>query len=148
MPRIDGVVAVLLIAGSVGLWNAAERFPGTAGIFPRVILAALGVLAAVLLIQTLIRSSRGDSNHEGASGSRAMLRPLAAFALAVGAVFLMRASGFFLAMIAFSGALFPLLGVEKRRLYLLTLVILLTFVYVVFTLLLGVPLTVSPVAES
>lgn len=140
MPKTDAVLAVLLLAGSVGLWTGAERFPETAAIFPRVTLVALAALGAVLLVQSLFSPSHSGSGLEGAHEGGAIRRPLAVFALAAGAVLLMPVLGFFPVIAMFTGLLLPVLSVEKRRLYVITIVVLLLCVYLVFTLLLDVPL--------
>jgi len=141
MPWINRVVALSLMAGVIPLWQMADRFPGMGPVFPRVTLAVVGALAAVLMARSIVPARVPRVETEGIRNPRGMVRPLVGFAAGLGGVYLMRSLGFFPAMIAFVLVLWPVLRVENRRVYLMTVVVVLIGIYLVFALLLGVPLT-------
>ena len=126
---------------SVPLWLAADRFPQLAGAFPKAIVGAIVVLAVLLLGRTLVgpRLQGGD----GSSEARAMSVPLLVAATSILAVIGMRFVGYFPSMIALGIALFFPLAGERRALYLVAVASALVFVFVVFVILLGVPLGTS-----
>jgi len=143
---INRTVGAALIAGVVPLWALAGDFPGTGSAFPRTILTALAILAVALLARSLVPRSTPRGETEGGRDPRALVRPLVAFLVGLGAVPLMGRVGFFPAMIALAAAFLPVLRVEHRRLYVLVVVILLICVHLLFVLLLGVPLATWRVA--
>lgn len=148
MPWVNRIIALSLLAGVIPLWMLAGPFPGTGATFPRVILAAVAMLAATLLLRSFIPAYAHRVETEGTRDPRGMLRPLAGFAAALGAVYLTGDLGFFPAITIFAAVLFPVLRVENRRVYLVAIVGLLIFVYLVFVLLLGVPLTAGRLAQT
>jgi hypothetical protein len=148
MPWINRVIALTLIALAVPLWRMAGDFPGSAAAFPRAVLAALASLAAVMLARSFIPAYARRAEGAGFRGAAALPRPLAAFAAASAAVLLMPAIGFFPAALALAAAFYLLLGVRSLRTYAATVAVLLAFVYVVFVLLLGVPLGVGQMAAG
>lgn len=146
MPWINRIVALSLMAGVIPLWWMADRFPGMGGVFPRVTLAAVAALAIALLARSVLPLRAGRVEPEGTRDARGIVRPLLGFAAGLGAVYLMRYLGFFPAVIAFAAVLFPVLRVENRRTYLMAIVAVLIGIYLVFVLLLGVPLTAGRLA--
>lgn len=148
MPWVNRIIALSLLAGVIPLWTLADRFPGAGATFPRAILATVITLAATLLIRSVIPADAHRVETEGTRDPRGMLRPLAGFAAALGAVSLTGDLGFFPAMTIFAAVLFPVLRVENRRVYVVAIVALLIFVYLVFVLLLGVPLTAGRLAQT
>ena len=141
MKQVNQLIAILLLLAVAPLWIISARFPDTAIAFPRLFLALIAILAAVILVKNLIPGRRAKLEGEGKHDPRALGRPLAAFAAGCGSVYLMSRFGFFPAMLAFAAVLVPALGVARRRIYVVTLAALLVFTYIIFTLLLGVPLT-------
>jgi len=141
MPWINRMIAVSLMVGVIPLWRMADRFPEMGSVFPRVALVAVITLAAAMLAHSFMPGRARRVETEGTHDPRGIVRPLIGFAAGLGGVYLMRHLGFFPAMIAFVAVLFPVLGVENRRTYLMAIVAVLIGVYLVFVLLLGVPLT-------
>lgn len=141
MKLVNRLVAIFLLLAVIPLWIVSARFPDTAIAFPRLFLALIAILAAVILVKNLIPGRRAKLEGEGKRELGALARPLAAFAAGCGGVYLMSRFGFFPGMLAFAAVLIPALGVARRRIYVVTLAALLIFTYIVFTLLLGVPLT-------
>ncbi len=146
MPWIDRIVALSLMAGVIPLWRMADRFPGMGAVFPRVTLAAVAMLAAAVLARSFIPARVRRVETEGTRNPRGLVRPVVGFAAGLGGVYLMRYLGFFPAMIAFAAVLFPVLRVENRHIYLMAIVAVLIGIYLVFVLLLGVPLTAGRMA--
>ena len=141
MPWINRIIAVLLIAATIPLWQQAGAFPGTATTFPRVILGALLVLAVLLLARSFVPAQVQRGEIAGRAGAGALLRPVAVFAATLGAIFLTQHIGFFPAMLVLAAAIYGLLGVHRPGLYALAIALLLSLVYLVFVVLLDVPLT-------
>ncbi len=141
MKLVNRLIAILLLLATIPLWIISARFPDTAIAFPRLFLALIAILAAIILVKNLFPGHKAKLEGEGKHEPGALGRPLAAFAAGCGGVYLMARFGFFPAMAVFAAVLVPVLSVARRRIYVVTLVALLIFTYIVFTLLLGVPLT-------
>ena len=141
MKLVNTIIAILLLLAVPLLWVVSARFPDTAIAFPRFVLVVIAILAALILIRSVIFRRKRDVEGEGKRELRSVVRPLGALAAAVAGVYLMSRFGFFPAMGAFALLLFPALNVTSRRTYFTTVVALLIFTYIVFTMLLGVPLT-------
>lgn len=140
---INRIIALTLIAGAMPLWRMAGDFPGSATTFPRVILVSIVSLAVVMVVRSFIPAYAQRTEGAGFRSAGALVRPLAVFAAAAAAVLLMPVVNFFPAALALAMILYPLLGVRSLRTYVVTVLTLLAFVYVVFVLLLGVPLGIG-----
>jgi Tripartite tricarboxylate transporter TctB family len=143
MRWVNGIVAACLIAAIFPLWQTADRFPGTAAVFPRVSLVALGILALILLVSTFRQATSPAESGEGTPGFAAAGKPLAVFAITAVAVAAMSHVGFFPAMAVMAAALFWILGGERPWFYLTTITILFAMIYLVFVRGLHVPLTTA-----
>jgi len=141
MNWINRIVPVLMIAAVVPLWWISGRFPGSAEIFPRVILVVIACLALIMVTRTFIPNIAAMHEGEGGKSLSVTARPVAVFLVATAAVLAMRLIGFIPAMVAMAAVLMFVLQVEKRKFYALAFAILLVFVYIVFGWALGVPLT-------
>lgn len=134
-------VAALILLGFVAyVWPMTERFPGTASAFPRVVLATIGVLAALMLLRTLFARIELTTDGEGSREPRALVMPLLAITATAGAVWLMRYVAFFPAAGLLGLVLLVVLQVRNWVPYVASYAGMLLFVYVVFHLILGVPL--------
>jgi len=143
MRLVNRIVAACLIAAIFPLWLAADRFPGTAAIFPKVSLVALGILALILLVSTFWQATAPAESGEGESGLAAAGKPLAVFAITAVAAAAMSYVGFFPAMAVMAGALFWILGGKRPWFYLASVTILFAMIYLVFVRALHVPLTTA-----
>lgn len=142
MTWVNRILSITLLAAVVPLWRKAGEFPGTATTFPHVTLAVIALLAVVLLVNSFNRRhSESIERGEGERHPFAMLRPLAVFAVSAIGVYITRYIGFFAAMFAVSAVLYPLLSVTRPKVYVTAVLLLLAAVYVVFVVMLGVPLT-------
>jgi tripartite tricarboxylate transporter TctB family protein len=141
MKLVNIVIALLLLVAVVPLWVISARFPDTAIAFPRFVLVVIAILAASILVENLFPGRKRRVEGEGRQDLRCVARPLGAFTAGVAGVYLMSHFGFFPAMGAFAFLLFPVLKVISWRTYIMTVVALLIFTYIVFAILLGVPLT-------
>lgn len=145
MRWVNRIVAACLIAAIFPLWATADRFPGSAAIFPRVSLVALGILALILLVSTLRQATSPVDHGEGEGGVAAAGRPLAVFAITAVTAAAMSYVGFFPAMAVMAAALFWILGGERPGFYLTAIAILFAMVYLVFVRALHVPLTTASI---
>jgi hypothetical protein len=141
MRTVNRIIAALLLVAVVPLWMISARFPATATTFPRFVLVVIAILAALILVKNFVPSRKRQVEGEGKQDLRCVARPLAAFTAGLAGVYLMSHFGFFPAMGVFAVLLFPALKVAKWQTYIMTLVALLIVTYIVFTILLGVPLT-------
>lgn len=141
MRWVNRIVAACLIAAIFPLWEMADRFPGTADIFPRVSLVALGILALILVVSTFWQTASSAQDGEGTKSVAAAGKPLAVFAITAVAAAAMSYVGFFPAMALMAAALFWTLGGERPWFYLTAIAILLAMIYLVFVRALHVPLT-------
>ena len=141
MKSVNRVIAVLLLVAVVPLWVISARFPDTAIAFPRFVLVVIAVLAALILANNLIPGRKHRVEGEGRQDPGSVARPLGAFTAGAAGVYLMSRFGFFPAMVAFAAILVPVLSITNWRTYVMTVVALLIFTYIVFAILLGVPLT-------
>lgn len=134
----DRLIGLFLIAACFPLWRMADRFPQMGGAFPQTVLAAIAVLAAILIARSFLAGP--PPAGEGRSGLKVwgMAGLVAAASVASGLA--MGVVGYFPAMLALSGALFFVLAGQRRALYLGAMASTLASIFVVFVLLLGVPL--------
>jgi hypothetical protein len=131
----------MLIASSIYLWKVTDRFPGSAADFPRVVLALIGVLALFLVLRSLIPAIELTTDGEGSGDYRAMIAPVLSIIATSGAVYLMRFVTFFPAVALLGVALFFILGVRNRAMFAISYVGMMIFTFIVFQVLLNVPLT-------
>lgn len=140
MAWINRIVALLLIAAMIPLWYLAGTFPGTATTFPRLISVVIGILALIMLARSFITPYAQRNEILGRVGVGALIRPVAVFTATVAGIYLIRYFGFFPAMAGISVAFYFLLGVRRPMMYAFTIVLLLAMVYLIFVVLLDVPL--------
>lgn len=141
MRWINRIIGAALIAAAVQLWWTAEAFPEGARLFPRFICALVAILSAVMLVRSFIPAVAPIGEGEGVRSAPALLRPLAAFGAAAAALATAAYIGFFPAMAVLLVMLWPILRVRNWQQYSVAGVLLLGFIYVVFVVILGVPLT-------
>ena len=140
---VNRIVGAAIIVAAFPLWELSAEFPGDARLFPRLTLAAIAVLCAIMIVRSFISAVAPVGDGEGTRSLAAMIRPVTAFALVVLAVAGMRYIGFFPAMAVLALCLMPLLQVKHRVIYGLACAGLLLFIYVLFVAFLNVPLTTS-----
>lgn len=138
---VNRIIALSLIGACGLLWPYTNDFPGSGSEFPRLTLIMIAVLSTVMLVRSLLPSLAAAPLLEGRPGFSKLPRPLFVFAAIGVAVFTMRYIGFFPAVAAFGAALIPILGVRRRLAFILAYAGLMTFVFVIFQLILNVPLT-------
>jgi hypothetical protein len=141
MTWVDRGISLALLAACALLWPLAGRFPGSAAAFPQVVLAAVAVLAGLMLLRTLFPALAIRHEGEGSPRPQALTLPLIVAAALGLAIFSMRLVGFFPAMAGLVVVLHLVLGVRQRGVFFAACLAALVFVYLVFELLLGVPLT-------
>ncbi len=138
---VNRIIALSLIGVCGLLWPYTNNFPGSGAEFPRLTLIIIAVLSCTMLMRSLVPSLSVMQIYEGRPGFSKLPRPLAVFATISIAVFAMRYIGFFPAITIFGAALMPVLGVQRRLVFLLAYLGLMAFVFALFQLILNVPLT-------
>ncbi len=140
MNWVNRIVAVGLIGACWILWPYTEKFPGSAAEFPRLVLIVIGVLSFLMFARTVVPSLASAAKGEGTQDVSKMLRPLSVFTATTIAVLAMRFIGFFPAVAGLGVALIGILGLRKPAVYVAAYVCLIVFVFMLFQLLLKVPL--------
>ncbi len=140
MDWINRIVAVILISACIVLWPETARFPGSAGEFPRLILILIGILATLLLVRSFMPLRVSTSTREGSRDPVNMIRPTAIFLLTAAIVYAMRFTGFFPGVLVLGVVYFFVLRPEKPIAYGATFLGLMVFTYLIFDMLLNVPL--------
>jgi hypothetical protein len=135
----DRIIGGLILVTVVPLWTQAGRFPELAGAFPRAILAVIAALAILLIVRSFV--GPGLPTGDGRKQAKALVTPILVAVISVLSVIGMTVFGFFPAMIGLGGALFFVLAGERRLLYISAIIITVLFIYLVFAVLLGVPLS-------
>ncbi|WP_340109383.1 tripartite tricarboxylate transporter TctB family protein [Pikeienuella sp. HZG-20] len=141
MTWVNRTISLALLGVCAILWPIAGRFPESAAKFPQVVLAAVAILAALIFMRTLFPSIELRDEAEGDPRPQALIVPLLAAAATGLTIYAMRFAGFFPAMVGLAVALYFILGVRRGKVYFACYLGALIFVYVVFEILLGVPLT-------
>lgn len=139
MAWADRLVGLLLIASCIPLWRMADRFPQMGGTFPKTVLAAIVALAVILIARSFV--ARSLPGGEGRNDARVWGMAALVGAASIGSGLAMDVAGYFPAMLALSGALFFVLAGQRRLLYLGAVTSTLGAIFIVFVMLLGVPLT-------
>ena len=140
MIRVNRFVAVALFLAAIPLWHMAGDFPGPASAFPKVLLAAIALLALALLARSFLPLKTAKQEGEGSADPRSLVRPVAVFATALSAVIFMPYIGFFPVMVAMAAILFFVLSADQRRFYTVAMLLLLSMIYIIFVVALDVPL--------
>lgn len=140
MSWVDRILAVCLIGACWGLWPQTSKFPGSAAEFPRLMLIVTAVLATLMLVRSIVPSLASASGGEGSNEISKTVRPLAVFAATAATVYAVRHIGFFPAVAALGLALWSILGVRTTKTYVAAYIGLMALVYLLFQLLLNVPL--------
>ncbi len=131
-------IGVLLIVLAMKLYADAREFPLGADLFPKTILVAIGVLAALMVITAQKRQPGGGGGQKPSTGDA--LRPFLLFGCCLGYLALILTTGFFPATIVIGFAFMAILQVKKKRLYLGIFGGTLLFIYILFAWFLAVPL--------
>lgn len=137
---VNRVTAISIFGLCALLWPMTARFPATAADFPRILLILLAVLSTVMLVRSLLPTLENVTEGRGSPQASAMLRPALTLAVTVAAVWLMRYVAFFPAIAALGVGLSFILGAQRRMMFGLSFLGLMLFVFLVFQLLLNVPL--------
>jgi len=142
MKWVNRALSIALLASVVLLWWQTDAFPAAAATFPRVALAVIALLAAILLAASFSPTyTTGIEGGEGTGNAVTMLKPVTIFSFVLVSIYVIQFIGFFPAMLVVSAALYIPLGVSRPTVYALSVVLLLAAVYVIFVKLLGVPLS-------
>ena len=134
----DRIIGALILVAVVPLWMQAGRFPELAGAFPRTILIVMGALAVLLIVRSIF--GPGLPAGEGRKHARQLLIPFVVALISIIAVVSMTTFGYFPAMIGLAIALYFVLAGERRLLFISAVSITVLFIFLVFAVLLGVPL--------
>ncbi len=140
MNWINRTIALCMIAGSVTLLPYTEKFPGSAADFPQLVLVVIIVLSVLMFARSLVPSLVSINAGEGDGNFSRIAHPVSTFAATAAAVFAMRYIGFYPAIAGLGVLLIGILGAKKPAMFIGAYAGLLVFVFLVFQLLLNVPL--------
>lgn len=143
MKWTNRIIAICLIGASFVLYPYTEKFPGSAAEFPRLVLGLIIFLSFLMLVRSFVPSLMVATSGRGSESPAKMIRPICAFSATAAAVFAMRFIGFFPAMAGLGLALLVILNARRPLVFIAAMIGLFLFVFLVFQLLLGVPLNSS-----
>lgn len=133
-------VAVVIMAFAVAAFVLSFPMPGNAPIFPRMASAFLFACGLGLLIGTLRRRKKGEKPETPAVDFASLQSPLVVFLLVVVYALGFRYVGFYTTTLVITLALMVYMGIRSIKTLALVTVILLVFLYALFTMQLGVPM--------
>ena len=133
-------VAVVIMAFAAAAFVLSFPMPGNAPIFPRMASAFLFICGLGLLIEALNRKKKGEKSETTAVDFSAMQSPAVVFLIVVAYALGFRYVGFYTTTLVVTLALMLFMGVRSVKTLALVTVILLVFLYVLFTMQLGVPM--------
>lgn len=133
-------VAVVIMAFAAAAFVLSFPMPGNAPIFPRMASAFLFICGFGLLIEALNRKKKGEKSETPAVDFSAMQSPAVVFLIVVAYALGFRYVGFYTTTLVVTLALMLFMGVRSVKTLALVTVILLVFLYVLFTMQLGVPM--------
>jgi hypothetical protein len=134
----DRIIGGLILVAVIPLWMSAGRFPELSGAFPRTVLVTIAALAILLIVRSLV--GPGLPTGDGRRQAKALVTPILVAMASIIAVIGMRFLGYFPAMIGLGTALYFILAGQRRLLYISAISITVLFIFLVFAVLLGVPL--------
>ncbi|MGE4166587.1 MAG: tripartite tricarboxylate transporter TctB family protein [Xanthobacteraceae bacterium] len=138
---VNRITGAALIALTIPFWRMSGDYPEMARLFPRVMLLAIGLLAAIMIVRSFIPAVAPVGEGEGSRAASAFNRPLLTFGLLLIAIVVGEQIDLFAAMAVLAVLLIPVLGVRRWRPYLVACLILMMFVYGLFVVFLKVPMT-------
>ena len=134
----DRIIGALILVAVVPLWMQSGRFPDLAGAFPRPVLVVIAGLAVLMILRSLF--GPGLPAGAGLKAGKTLVTPILVALTSVLAVVGMRLFGYFPAMIGLGVVLYFVLAGERRLLFVTAVSVTLAFIFLVFAVLLGVPL--------
>jgi hypothetical protein len=140
MNWIIRIIALCIIGAALALLPYTEKFPGSAADFPQLVLVVIVVLCVLMFARSLVPSPVLTNAGDGDGDFSRIVRPVSAFAATAVAVFAMRYIGFYPAVAGLGVLLIGILGAKKPAMFTGAYAVLLVFVFLVFQLLLKVPL--------
>ena len=133
-------VALVIMAFAVAALVLSLPMPGNAPIFPRMAAGFLFLCALGLLVQTIQRQKRGEEPETKALEREALESPLVTLALVVMYALGFRYIGFYVTTFGITVALMAYMGIRSVKTMALVTVVLLVFLYGLFTMQLKVPM--------
>lgn len=117
-----------------------KKFPGSAADFPQLLLVVIIALSVLMFLRSLVPSMISSNLGEGDRDFTRIVHPVSTFAATAAAVFAMRYIGFYPAIAGLGVILIGILGAKKPAMFIGAYAGLMVFVFLVFQLLLNVPL--------
>lgn len=133
-------IALVIMAFAVAAIGFSLPMPGNAPIFPRMAAGFLFLCALGLLAQTVRRQKRGEEPETAALELEALESPLVTLALVVVYALGFRYIGFYVTTFVITVALMLYMGIRSAKTMALVAVVLLVFLYGLFTMQLKVPM--------
>lgn len=133
-------VSLVIMAFAVAAMVFSLPMPGNAPIFPRMAAGFLFLCALGLLVGTLGRQKRGEEPETAALEMEALQSPLVTLALVVAYALGFRYIGFYVTTFVITIVLMLYMGIRSVKTMALVAVVLLAFLYGLFTMQLKVPM--------
>lgn len=137
-------VSVIIMAFSVAAFLFSLPMPGQAPIFPRMAAAFLFLCGLGLLIGSIRRRNKGEPADVPAVDFSKLQSPFITLALMVVYALGFRYVGFYVTTAVITLALMLFMGIRSIRTLVLVEVVLLAFLYFLFTIELKVPMPLTP----
>lgn len=130
---------VILLIGAAAFLLAFDM-PGKAPLFPRIVAVGIMVLGALLVLTSMVKIKKNVDTEAVPAGAKELIFPLITLALLFVYVMAVITVGFYIATPVMLVGYMYLMGIRKVKPILVTTVIIMAFVYCLFTLQLNVPL--------
>lgn len=134
------IVAVVIMVFAAAAFALSAPMPGNAPIFPRMASAFLFLCGLGLLIGTIRRQKKGEKPEVPAVDYTALQSPVVVFLLVVAYALGFKYIGFYATTLVITVAMMVYMGIRSIKTLALVTVILLAFLYWLFTFQLGVPM--------
>jgi cytochrome c oxidase assembly factor CtaG len=137
----DRIIAVIIATFSLWLYRVADEFPEGTDTFPKLLLATLILLAALMFAQSFRRrpgSLHADEKTKKVSAS-SFVHPAITFLACVAFVALVPVLGYFTSGVLFSAAMMFYLGTRRMHTFLISIAGVMLFIYILFIMQLRVP---------
>ena len=138
--RQDMAAGVVLVLIGIAAFLLAIGMPGKAPLFPKIVSTGIAVLGILLILTSLSKINKDSETQAVPAEAKDFVFPLITLILLLIYVMAVITVGFYIATPIMLVGYMYLMGIRKVKPILVTTVIIMLFVYCLFTLQLNVPL--------
>lgn len=138
--RQDIIAAIVIILVGIAAFMLALVMPGKASMFPKIVSSGLMVLGVLMIAGSMMKIRKNTPTEETPAMLSEFKSPVIVLALLVLYVLSVIYIGFYIATPAMLVCYMFLMGIRNIKTILITTAVVMVFVYILFTLQLGVPL--------